>query len=177
MAPRGDGGRVAPVHLDAGEQRLRALLLQPGVERAAETAVVAVVAVAQRQHGVMEPGQIQFAAHHAADEGNGGVRRIAFAAGAGDEQHTLRLAQLGRIEFGQRAQAHRHASKLQGGGRLHRQLFRAAALAGVHHQAGAARGGSGGGLARRAALAAHAQQRGQANQDERSQQRGGQQQA
>ena len=101
--------RIAIVDFDQVEQGARAGLAQPLVERVPEGAVVAVAAVAERQHGVAQPGQADVVAHAGADEAGGGVGRIALAGGARDQQQLPRGRQGLSVQRCDTAGAHREA--------------------------------------------------------------------
>ena len=143
MLPVAQRGGVAVVHVDAVEQRLRALCAQPFIQRAAEAAELRVFAVAQRQHGVAQARKLRRRAGggrlHQAGEGGGGVGRIAFAVGAGHEQHAFVAAQPRQVELAQRRDAHVQAAGAQRVCGLAGQRLGAAGLAGVRDEHGGAR--------------------------------------
>ena len=136
LEPLFDGGAGAAVDLDAFEQARGALRGQPGIERAAEAAKLAIAAVAQGQHAIMQLRQRQLTRHQAAHEGGRIVGRIAFAIRADQEQGPFRLLQIAGREFGQRAQAHGDAGQLQALRRLRGQFLGIARLARICHQPG-----------------------------------------
>ena len=129
-------GGIALVDLDALEQRGRAALAQPAVERAAVAAVVPVAAVAQREHAAVQVLERQRTRrrHHAPHEGGGRVRWIAFAIGADDEERALGAAQVLGPQLRQAAQPRRHAGGMQRLGGPPGQLLGGTGLAGVQHQ-------------------------------------------
>ena len=58
LLPVAQGAGVQPVRVQAIEQRLGAAAAQRLVQAPAEGAIVRVLAVAQRQHGVLQPAQV-----------------------------------------------------------------------------------------------------------------------
>ncbi|MCY1524541.1 hypothetical protein D9M68_594800 [compost metagenome] len=144
MLPVAQRGRVAVVDLDQIEKGYRALRVEPFVEAVAEAAEVRVFAVAQRQHRVLRAGQRGRAARgfarpgrqHLVGEGRRGVGRIAFAIGAGDEQHAAISGQAGHVQLVQRGDAHRQSARAQRVGRLLGQRFGIAGLGRVGDQQG-----------------------------------------
>ncbi|MNS96417.1 hypothetical protein D3C72_1307150 [compost metagenome] len=93
---------------------MRAVLAQPVVQLVAERAEVAVAAITQREHAVLQVAQGRRRGHHPAQEGQGVVGCIAFAGGADDEQCTRAVRKQVRIHVVQTTQAHRHAGRAQG---------------------------------------------------------------
>ena len=127
------------VHFDQGEQRRGAQRAQLALQRMAEAAEVAVMAVAQGQHAHCQAGQRRARCLlQQAREAARAVRRFAFAKGAGDDQGPLVLAQLLGIKALQRLHVDGHARLLQGARAFQGQALGLARLAGVGHQGGQA---------------------------------------
>ena len=93
------GAGVQPVHVQSIEQGLAAAAAQRIVQPPAETAIVRVLAVAQRQHGVLQPAQVGVRCQQAPFETRRVVRRFPFAIGADDKQQPSRVGQRRRVQF------------------------------------------------------------------------------
>jgi hypothetical protein len=91
MLPIAECTLVAVIDFDDIKQRVRALMSQPLIQAVAERAVVLVLAVAERQHRVIQLFECQRAVEHIANESRRGIGCVAFARRADYEQRVLRL--------------------------------------------------------------------------------------
>ncbi len=109
VLPARQVARGQAVDIDAPEQRPGLLRVQPGVEAPSERAEVREPVVAEGEQPVVQARQRVDgrSAHETTDEGGGAVRRVAFAAGARDEQHRGRRGQVGGRQRAQRRDAQR----------------------------------------------------------------------
>ncbi len=134
LLPMAQCRRIGVVDFDRVEQRMRAVLAQPSVQLVAESAEVAIAAVAQREHAVVQVLQRRRRGHHPAQERQGMIGWVAFASGAGDEQCTLATGQQGGVDLMQASHAHRHAGTTQCLGTAFGQFAGEARLAGPDQQ-------------------------------------------
>ena len=125
---------IGAVHLDAGEQSLRALRHQPAVHLPRETAKACVLAVAEPKHGVRQALQRGGLRQYPSLERTRRIRRFAIAERTDDEQGFLRIREQRRIHLRERPDVHRQASRLQLRRRAPGQLFGKTTLAGKRHQ-------------------------------------------
>ena len=134
LLPLLQGGGVGVVHLYRAEGAGGATLAQPGLKPASEATEMRVLAIAQREHRVVQVVQRPRLAQHLALEGAGTVRGFAVAEGAHHEQGATGLLQVAFTQLGQWTDLHRQAGRLQLAGTLPGQLFGETALAGETDQ-------------------------------------------
>ena len=136
LLPVTQGVGVAAVDFHRGEQRLAAMLAQPGVQASGESAKVLILPITEAQHRIVQAVQAHGATQHLALETPGAVRRFAVAKGTDHEQRVARILQVLLADTGQWLHFHRQAGGLQLPGGLPGQLFGKAALAGEPDQPG-----------------------------------------
>ncbi len=100
---------IGSVSLQAIEQRRGAALAHSFIQTLAERTEMAVLAITEGQHGILEVLQLQVCRAQAPRETRAVVRRLAFAIGADDEQDAPRW-QPARLQRIQRQQLHVQAS-------------------------------------------------------------------
>lgn len=134
LLPMAQRGRIGVVDFDRIEQRMRTMLAQPLVQLVAESTEVAIAAIAQREHAVVQVLHRRWRGHCPAQERQRMVGRVALTGGAGDEQRALAGRQQCCVHLMQSAHTHRHAGTTQGLGTAFGQFAGETGLAGPDQQ-------------------------------------------
>ncbi|KAG0772955.1 hypothetical protein G6F22_015293 [Rhizopus arrhizus] len=113
---------------------MRTMLAQPLVQLVAESTEVAIAAIAQREHAVVQVLHRRWRGHYPAQERQRMVGRVALTGGAGDEQRALAGRQQCCVHLMQTAHTHRHAGTAQGLGTAFGQFAGETGLAGPDQQ-------------------------------------------
>ncbi|KAG1082039.1 hypothetical protein G6F40_015279 [Rhizopus arrhizus] len=113
---------------------MRTMLAQPLVQLVAEATEVAIAAIAQREHAVVQVLHRRWRGHYPAQERQRMVGRVALTGGAGDEQRALAGRQQCCVHLMQPAPPHRHAGTAQGLGTAFGQFAGETGLAGPDQQ-------------------------------------------
>ena len=103
---------VGTVDFNRREQRVAAALGQPAVQAFGETAEVLILAVAQRQHRVVQVSQRQGLAEQRALEASGTVGCLTVTESTHNEQGIVALLQILRRDVRQALHTHRQPRRL-----------------------------------------------------------------
>ena len=127
-------GLVIDVAIAARKQALRAQFFQAAVQRLAGLAEKFIGRIAQPQHREAQLRQRRrLASGQEFEERQRRLGRLAFAMGAGDEQHRFLILQRARLVARQVFRLRRNAGLLRAAGKLARQFRRVAGFAGIQN--------------------------------------------
>ncbi len=136
LLPLAQGRYRGSIDIDALEQRARAVADQPGIDLAAETAVVRVLAITQREQGELQARQVHALCEQQPRSASRRIRWFAIAESAQHEQRMRSTPQLRGVNASQWQHLHRVPGGLQLRGCAPGQLLAQPALAGVRHKPG-----------------------------------------